>query len=422
MNLSKTMTVQQGVVLAVCTLIGSGLLGLPGLAIEVSGGQAAALAWPLTMLMSVPLVLIFLSLSLKVQNSGGIARYIRISFGARAEGATTFILALTFMMCIPLGTFMGAVYIQKILNLPSQAQFWIAAFILVMTTIVNAFGINSSSWINKLSALALVLLVCLFVLSQPKLLGVGISAYVQYLQSWENVEFTDLWKGCALIFWAFLGWENLSFSSEEVSGGEKTIWAIFIWGFVAVSLIYAVLAVVALGADRLGLSVTGVSGLLSIVSDGPYSTLSHVLIVLIVVANVNAWVFAASRLIYAAGRNRLLPYYLGQLSVDSLLPIASLLSMLVVYIILSAAIATNIIPLSIGLIVANQNFIVVYVLVIICYAKTATGFAAWLTTLLAVLSCIFLMVGFKTLLVIPIVLGVLGYFVAKNHGEEWSPS
>jgi amino acid transporter len=416
MSLKKNITISQGVVLAICTIVGSGLLGLPGLAIETSGAKVAALAWPITTLISVPLVLVFLKLSLDVQDSGGIARYATIALGEWAGTAVTFILALTFMLCIPIGTYMGSTYIQKILNLPESHIFAISVGVLSISTLLNYFGLKPSAWINKASALSMVLLVILFVVSNPGLLSAGLDAYRTYVVDWQDISVHNIWAACAILFWAFLGWENLSFGSEEVKGGPFAIKLIFLIGFIAVTFLYGALALVAAGAHSESLDISGISGMLGILDGNPLAPLAEGLIVMIVVANVNAWVFAASRMMYAAGRERILPNFLGTLSKNSI-PQASLLFMLTIYIILSSSIHFNVLPLPTGLMIANQNFIFIYISVIICYVKTNRGVGSLIIAGLSALSTAFIVAGFGWMLLIPVSLTVIGYAIHQARAK-----
>lgn len=414
MSLKKSMSIPQGIVLAICTIIGSGLLGLPGLAVEAGGGAAAALAWPLTMLISLPLVVIFLSLSLRVQNSGGVARYAALALGDWAETAVSLIFAVTFMLCIPIGTYMGCIYLQKIFGLPESAVLWLAIGVLAISTIVNFFGIRPASWINVASALSLVLLVILIVASKPGLLATGANAYQHYASSIQDISLSSVWTVAAILFWAFLGWENLSFGTEEVAGGEKAIKTIFALGFVLVTAIYAALAIVATGAESAGINIHGVSGLLTLLDGSPLAIIAYPLIVLVVLANVNAWVFAASRLIYSAGRAKILPGFLGHLSRNGM-PRRSLTFMLVAYVLLCSALHLGLFTITDGLMLANQNFIFIYVAVILCYFRLNRDLVSRLVALLAVLSSAFLIAGFRWTLLIPIALAITGYWLDQHR-------
>jgi len=409
-SLTKSISIPRGVVLAVCTIIGSGLLGLPGLAVEAGGHHMAALAWPVTILLSLPLVAVFLSLSLRVQDSGGVARYASIAFGNWAETAVSLILVATFIICIPIGTYMGSAYIQRIFGLPQASVFLIAISILLFSTVVNALGVRPASWVNIGSSLSLVLLVIVFIWARPNLLPDGINAYGHYLADWRDVRLTTIWTICALLFWAFLGWENLSFGSEEVRGGPAAIKAIFALGFAVVTTIYVALAILTAGAGVNGLAISGVSGLLSILEGTKAATTGFTLIVLVVIANVNAWVFAASRLVFSAGRAGIMPRALGRLS-NCNLPITSLWFMMAMYLVLTAALAFDFVDISAAILIANQNFIVLYGVVVICYMKLNRTLRAYLIAAAADVSCVFLISGFTWTLLFPAALAGFGYLL-----------
>lgn len=63
-QLTQTLNLPLSIALAVSTIIGSGLMGLPGLAIDAAGPQGALAAWLVTIVLSIPLMLVFLELTL----------------------------------------------------------------------------------------------------------------------------------------------------------------------------------------------------------------------------------------------------------------------------------------------------------------------------------------------------------------------
>lgn len=418
-GLQKNMSVPQGVVMAICTLVGSGLLGLPGLAIEVGGEHASALGWLLSVLISMPLVVIFMQLSLQVQSAGGVATFAGMALGDWAETAVGFVLAVTFTFGMPLGIYMGGMYLQEIFALPHNYLLWVVLAILAVSIAVNYFGLKPAGWLNTLAVASLLALIGLIMLAHWAFLPAGLAAYGNAFTALQmgDVSFNSLWGVCAVLFWAFLGWENMSFGSEEIAGendqSTKTaIKKIYLWAFIAVSAIYLSLAVLTAGAVASGLSVGGVTGLLALLEGSPFEGLAYGLIVFVILANVNAWVYACSRSLYASGKAGILPTYLGRVS-DSGVPRASLLTMLAALSVICYLVFADVLPLEQGLALTNQNFIVVYVLSIICYLKINTGWFARLIGFLALASCGFLMIGFGWFVFIPLVLMLLGWLVHR---------
>jgi APA family basic amino acid/polyamine antiporter len=51
-----------------------------------------------------------------------------------------------------------------------------------------------------------------------------------------------MWNVTALLFWAFLGWENLSFSLGEMKDPEKNVPRLYWLSFILVAAIYILLA------------------------------------------------------------------------------------------------------------------------------------------------------------------------------------
>lgn len=53
-----------------------------------------------------------------------------------------------------------------------------------------------------------------------------------------------MWNVTALLFWAFLGWENLSFSLGEMKDPKKNVLRLYWLNFALVATIYVLLALI----------------------------------------------------------------------------------------------------------------------------------------------------------------------------------
>ena len=74
-----------------------------------------------------------------------------------------------------------------------------------------------------------------------------------------------VWNVTALLFWAFLGWENLSFSLGEMKDPEKNVPRLYWLSFILVAAIYILLALISVGASVAGISLKGAAGLSGLV-------------------------------------------------------------------------------------------------------------------------------------------------------------
>ncbi len=444
-NLQKNMSVPQGVVLAICTLIGSGLLGLPGLAVEEGGLTASILGWMVSILISLPLVLVFYDLSLKSQSAGGIATYAGYAFGKWAEKGVAYVLVASFLFGMPVGTYMSALFLQDIFGIADGYIMFILFGLMGCMTITNYFGLKPAGWLNGVSVASLLVFIGFILLTNWQYFPDGLAENITALQhigdlfnndvngdvnSDSNAEgavsFSSLWVVCSILFWAFIGWENMSFSSEEIKGeansdgthsNEKSIKQIYFWAFVLVSLIYLSLAVLTAGAVVNGESVSGVTGILTLLDGTPVEKVAHALIVFVILANGNSWVYACSRLLYSSGKEGILPSYLAKLSNNKGgegIPRASILTLFAMFSVMSVMIYFEWVPLARGISMISQNFIVVYILSIVCFLKmNRHSVYAWVVGLFALSSCGFLLAGFGWFVLIPMTILGLGWIVER---------
>jgi amino acid transporter len=172
--------------------------------------------------------------------------------------------------------------------------------------------------------------------------------------------------------------------------------------------VYLALAFTAIGASQAGLDVGGAAGITALVQDFALENVIVTVMVLIIVANASAWVFGASRLIYAAGREGILPRYLGTLD-KSGVPWASLVSLFALYAVLTLASGFGWLPLSTIILLISQNFILLYLLTIFAYWKIESGWRRWVVTAGVLGSCGFLLSGFGILALYSVSLFTLGY-------------
>jgi len=140
------------------------------------------------------------------------------------------------------------------------------------------------------------------------------------------------WLATAIAFWAYQGWENLSFGLEERDLSENRIAVLYWTSFALISFIYLAFAWTVSSLSWDGMVVSGLSGM-AILLGGGFAIRSLLLLLVVGILTVNAtsWVFGTSRLVFAAARMGLLPASLAKLSRRNL-PRSSLVACLSVYI------------------------------------------------------------------------------------------
>lgn len=203
-ELKKEITLWRGIALAVSMVIGSGLLGLPGLALEMGSIHSNAAAWLLISVALVPLVYIFATLGLKFTSSAGLSKYAEESIGRFGNYAVSAVLCGTFTFGIPVLVLIGADYARALFSLPPGSIIWLAIGILTLSTVGNLLGVRVVNIINSSSLIALVGISTVIILSNITYLKSGLLVFMETLSGKGVIKYNDLWHISALLFWAFI--------------------------------------------------------------------------------------------------------------------------------------------------------------------------------------------------------------------------
>ncbi|WP_457563022.1 APC family permease [Caminibacter pacificus] len=410
-DLKKTIGVFSGIAIAIGMVMGSGLFGLPGLAIDIAGAKLSLLGWLAIILAVIPMIYIFIKLGIKFPKAGGLSTYAKAAFGDWAEFGVVAVLSGTFIIGIPALAIIGGEYLTKLFSISIELKYFFAFLFLLFATIINIYGVQMASWINKISLIFILLLIIVLVIIHPDYLTEGIKA-LNFKT--ENIKINKLWEVMALLFWAFLGWENLSFGLEEFKNPKKTIPIIYWGSFFIVSMFYFMLALLVSGAVISGIKVSGASAIASILSDNV--TLSKFLIffmVVVIIANANSWVFGASRLIYSAGKDGILFKKLGILNKKGI-PSNALITLMIFYAFFIFALYYFKIDLSTIIMIVSQNFLVLYLFSIIAFAKLFSGTIDRIVLLLSSVILLFFFQGFGVAIIYPLILLLIGFVRYKK--------
>lgn len=430
-ELEKTVTLGRGVVLAILMVIGSGLLGLPGLVADSGTVQEVVFGWLLIILAAMPLIQICAGLGKKFPCSGGLFHYARAAVGEWGGYAVTALVCGSFLLGEPAVALIGGEYLQHLFKLPDFGVHLLAFLLITVMTLITVAGVRLVSFFNYAAVAILLFLIAALTFYNFNFFTSGLEFSVQALfegisglvgSGSRTPDPYNVWKISALLFWAFLGWENMSFGLGELQNPEKNVKRVFWLSFGLTILIYLMLAVTSIGADAAGVPLSGASGLVELVKFTPPGNLLIWLMAVVIVANVTCWNFASSRLIYASGKEKVLPAYLGKLSKRGQ-PMASILSMYMAFLLVLLGTYVFKVPVSSLLMLVNQNFLFLYGFVLLSYWKTETGWKRWVYSGLSLLSLSFLVSGFTWRILYSVALVGTGYYgffrkAAKQKGQE----
>lgn len=418
--LEKKISLLSGVAIAISMVVGSGLFGLPGLAIKETDPLTSLAGWFLIVFLMPALIYVFSWLGQRYPSSEGVSLYAVMGLGEWSKKGVALVTCGTLIVGMPAFFLVGGSYITKLLELQS---FWVTPCALLLalgTTVINLIGVDKLGAINKLIVvlvLAMVLYVSLLSLPFIPNAFMNISA-----NDFGNIEFGKLWLAMSIIFWAFQGWENMTFGFEEIKNPRKNIPLIYWISFALVSLIYLVFAISIFAAAQNGFDVSGLSGVSSILPDNILGKIVLIIMVTVLIANANSWVFGSSRAFFSSAKNGVLPKILGVTNKKGI-PVYALICALIGYTLIICLMQFFGIEEKYAFLLTTQGFILLYGGAIVAFFKHSTGIFSRFIAIIASVTWVFLMQGFGLLILYPLSLMLLGYLAYrydtfKNSGNE----
>lgn len=425
-QLQKTLNVAQATGLGITIVVGSGLLLLPGLAYQ-QAGAASLYVWIICALLVAPLLVIFSALGAKFPTAGGVAGFVQHAFSRHLAAAVEMMLIGTFGLGIPAITLTGSYYLSALLSPAWEST--------LMTLLLSLLLIAIAYWINNLGAkisgniqralaiflvgsLLLIPLLALMFDSQPA--GAGIATPL-------HVEISTLLPLLGMVFFAFTGWEMLSFTIEEYKNPQRDYPISVFCSFLIVVFLYLFLVVaiqIILPVNETLLNTAPLSALARHAFGAVAAKLVAMLSFVIILANLVGAVWAASRLIFSSAREGLLPGIIARLSQQKIPRVALACACLF----FTAVLVANYFGfLSVRdlLRLAGQNFFILYGVAVLAYIKIAITKTTVLFGILSFLIVLATMGTFGTELLYPACLLGAGYAISKyrhtrqtSHGND----
>lgn len=301
------------VVFYVSSLVGTGILLVPGLT-ERQAGPAALLAWLALALSSYPFARFFAEMSAWRPDASGLAAMVEAGFGRRPGRAAALLLVATYVIGNPVMGIVSARCLLGLLGQPDGPVYPIAIGFMALSAAFTLLGLTAGARVQAAALIVLLLgLGGAVVLAVPRF---DAGAYTPFLtHGWGGV-------GIAVVtaFFSFLGWENVSTLAEQVDDPARSYRRAIRWAVPIVGLLYAAVtaAYLAVPGDE-PVVITALLG----ASLGDGGALAGDLLALgLAVVATNAWVLGATRVVRAAARERILPRSLADRPVRATVALA----------------------------------------------------------------------------------------------------
>ena len=394
-------------------VVGSGLFGLPGLAIRETGPLTALLGWIFIIALMPSLIYVFSWLGRNHPSSEGISLYASMGLGQWSRPGIMMITCGTLAVGMPAFFLVGGSYIVTLLGL--DAVQWSVPCALLLaggTSLVNLRGVERLGFINKL---VVVLVLCVVAYISIDTLPLMPAAFEDVAaSSLTQISLAQIWLAMSIVFWAFQGWENMTFGFDEIEKPEVNIPLIYWISFALVSVIYIVFALAIFAGARQGLNVSGLNGVAALLPSGFWGRFALVVMVFILVANANSWVFGSSRAFFSAAQLKLLPASLARVNSKGI-PVRMLIAAWLTYSLVIMMMWFFRIDEHYAFLLTTQGFIILYGGAVLAFMREVRRWWQWTIGLLAGAIWVFLMQGFGWLILYPITLMLVGVLLHSSH-------
>ncbi len=300
--LRKEIHLRHAVALYVSSVLGSGVLVLPGLTAQIAG-PASLVAWAILAVASYPFAYTFASLSARRPESGGVYAFAREAFGLRLATVSGWLFVLWYVTGAPAVMLIAASYVSYAFPLGRKAIFLVAAAVLFVAYAVNRLGIRVSNRVQVAATSTIVLLLVSAVASSAT--SVRLEAFSPFLPRGVLAVGT----AAALIFWSFLGYENVSNVAEEFQDPRRDFKRSIGLSVVLIGGLYLAVALVTVGtrAYAAGGSVAPFAAIFSNVLGRFGAVGTAALAMFIIFSTANAYTAGMSRVVLALARDGGLP-------------------------------------------------------------------------------------------------------------------
>ncbi len=371
-SLKKTLGVTQATALGITIVVGSGLLLLPGLAYH-HAGATSYYVWIFCALLVMPLLVIFSALGARFPTAGGIAGFMQHAFSRNFAAATEVLLMGTFGLGIPAIALTGSYYLHSLL--PPEWNLSDSALSLLLLAV--AFGVNyrGAQITGKVQyavaiflVLSLLLIPALALIFSTESSGAGIAAP-------RLVEIPQLLPLFGMVFFAFTGWELLSFTIEEYKNPRRDYPISVALSFLIVIFLYLFLIFaiqILLPQSHPLMRSSPLAALAGHAFGAIASKLVAILSCIIILANLIGAVWAASRLVFSSAREGLLPQRVAQVDKNQT-PHVALSITCGLFVVAILIYRQQWLGIDDMLRLAGQNFFILYGLAVVAYIKIAAS-------------------------------------------------
>ncbi|HEY2947455.1 MAG TPA: amino acid permease [Micromonosporaceae bacterium] len=288
-TLRRAITLPQATALYAGSVIGAGVLVLPGVAARLAG-PASLLAWLAVALLGVPIALTFAALAARFPAAGGVAAFTRRAFGPAAATVVGWFYFFAASVAQAAVAMTGGHYVAAAFGVD---PYLVAAAVLVGAVLANLRGIRVSAGVQLgLSASVVAVLVVAAALALPRVSTQAFTPFAPH--GWDAVG-----AAAVMVFFSCFGWEAITHLSAEFRDPARDAIRATLLAVAAVTTVYLGIAVAVVGTRTYGAPDRDRVAVVALLGGADARAIGAAAALLITAGTVNVFVAATSRLGYA---------------------------------------------------------------------------------------------------------------------------
>jgi len=322
-SLRRVITVRHAVAIYVSSVLGAGILVIPGLAARVAGA-GSLIAWVFLSLASYPFAYTFSRLSARKPESGGIYSFSKEAFGRGVTTMTAWLFVAWVVFGAPAITLAAGSYLAYAFTISGPEVLATAVGILLLAYAINLRGIRLSGRVQVVVVAVIVGTLALAVAASVPL--VKPSNFSPLLP--EGV--ASVGTAAALIVWSYLGYENVSNIAEEFENPKRDFGRSVSISVLLIGALYLAVALVVVGTGSYsaGGGVTPFAEVMANAFGSFGGAAVSLLAVVVIFSTVNAYTAGMGRVVYAAAKDGSLPRFLATVDPKTGVPRRALIALL----------------------------------------------------------------------------------------------
>lgn len=386
-RLNKQLSLLQGVGLLTTSLLGTGIFVVPALAATIAGA-ASLWAWPLLILMVLPVALTFAQLGRRFPHAGGAPYLIGRAFGGRWERSVAWLFLAVIPVGLPAALHIATGFWQVLIELTPGRELLIQLATLAAMLLLGQRPARASGLVQ--TAIALLILATVAALWWRGGLPLPQQPLLPRLDAagaplpWQQIP-----AALAVMFWCFVGIEAFTHMGEEFRNPQRDFPLAVVIGVLLAGLVYWGCAVAVVSFGTYGDTASDAASLprlIALLWSDELRWLAAVIGYLACFATINIYLQGFARLLWSLAQEGKLPASLARLNRHRV-PARALVLVIGCCALCVILAWSQAVPVDQLIRYANGNFILVYLLSMAAGWVLLRGFWRWLAGI-GVLLCV----------------------------------